>query len=181
GVEASSMVLVKSVRRFSLAHFLTHRDTGTRQCYTETNSRANNGVPGSTRRRLHDHRTGEQRLQLLSGFRALFPASSPIYQPPFIVRKNASNGENQFEGYCIDLINAIKDILKFEYVITEVKDKMFGSIDKTTKQWNGMIRELVDKSKEEFTGNAPCSACSRRGLSRTSGGFLARDDDHSPK
>lgn len=83
-----------------------------------------------------------------------------IVQPPFIVRKNASNGENHFEGYCIDLINAIKDILKFEYVITEVKDKMFGSIDKTTKQWNGMIRELVDKNADIALG--PISVMAER-------------------
>ncbi|EEC09389.1 glutamate receptor, putative [Ixodes scapularis] len=81
-------------------------------------------------------------------------------QPPFIVRKNASNGENQFEGYCIDLINAIKEILKFEYVITEVKDKMFGSIDKNTKQWNGMIRELVDKNADIALG--PISVMAER-------------------
>ncbi|CAN7937960.1 unnamed protein product, partial [Ixodes hexagonus] len=83
-----------------------------------------------------------------------------IVQPPFIVRKNGSNGENQFEGYCIDLINHIKEILKFEYVITEVKDKMFGSIDKTTKQWNGMIRELVDKNADIALG--PISVMAER-------------------
>ncbi|KAK8785076.1 hypothetical protein V5799_008559, partial [Amblyomma americanum] len=68
-----------------------------------------------------------------------------IVQPPFIVKKNTSGGEDQFEGYCIDLIDEIKKILKFEYTIYEVQDKMFGSINTTTKQWNGMIRELVDK------------------------------------
>lgn len=82
-----------------------------------------------------------------------------IVQPPFIVKKNSSNGDS-FEGYCIDLINAIKEILKFEYVIYEVKDKMFGSIDKTTKQWNGMIRELVDKNADIALG--PISVMAER-------------------
>lgn len=83
-----------------------------------------------------------------------------IVQPPFIVKKNTSNGEEKFEGYCIDLIDEIKTILKFEYTIYEVQDKMFGSINTTTKQWNGMIRELVDKNADIALG--PISVMAER-------------------
>ncbi|XP_065286331.1 ionotropic receptor 25a-like [Dermacentor albipictus] len=83
-----------------------------------------------------------------------------IVQPPFIVKKNTSSGEDQFEGYCIDLIDEIKKILKFEYTIYEVQDKMFGSINTTTKQWNGMIRELVDKNADIALG--PISVMAER-------------------
>ncbi|XP_077522313.1 ionotropic receptor 25a [Amblyomma americanum] len=83
-----------------------------------------------------------------------------IVQPPFIVKKNTSGGEDQFEGYCIDLIDEIKKILKFEYTIYEVQDKMFGSINTTTKQWNGMIRELVDKNADIALG--PISVMAER-------------------
>ncbi|XP_064468502.1 ionotropic receptor 25a-like [Ornithodoros turicata] len=83
-----------------------------------------------------------------------------IVQPPFVVRVNTSDGEEKFTGYCIELIDAIKEILKFEYVIYEVKDKMFGSVDKTTKEWNGMIRELVDKNADIALG--PISVMAER-------------------
>ena len=52
--------------------------------------------------------------------------------------------ETQFKGYCIDLIDEIRKITKFEVEIYEAPDKVFGNMDMNGK-WNGMINELILK------------------------------------
>lgn len=39
------------------------------------------------------------------------------------------NAPHGFKGYCIDLIDEIAKIVKFEYEIIEVEDKKFGNMD----------------------------------------------------
>ena len=58
--------------------------------------------------------------------------------------KRVLNGTVQFYGYCIDLIQEISKILKFEYDIYETPDRVYGNMDKDMN-WNGMIRQLMDK------------------------------------
>jgi hypothetical protein len=52
--------------------------------------------------------------------------------------------KTKFKGYCIDLIEEIRSITKFEYTIYEAPDKQFGNMDQNGK-WNGMINELIMK------------------------------------
>jgi ionotropic glutamate receptor len=52
--------------------------------------------------------------------------------------------ETKFKGYCIDLIDEIRNITKFEYDIYEAPDKVFGNMDEKGN-WNGMIKELMLK------------------------------------
>jgi hypothetical protein len=59
--------------------------------------------------------------------------------------KDDLQGNDRFQGFCIDLIKEISDILGFNYTFRLVKDGKYGSQDKTTKEWNGMIRELLDR------------------------------------
>ena len=54
------------------------------------------------------------------------------------------NGNTIFDGYCIELLRDIQKILNFEYDIYEVDDKTYGVMNEDN-EWNGMIRELVDK------------------------------------
>jgi hypothetical protein len=56
------------------------------------------------------------------------------------------DGKNQskFKGYCIDLMDEIRNITKFDYEIYEAPDKVFGNLDENGK-WNGMINELILK------------------------------------
>ena len=51
------------------------------------------------------------------------------------------DGNDRYEGYCIDLLKEIAALRKFNYTIHEVKDKAYGSKDQTGK-WNGMVGEL---------------------------------------
>lgn len=38
------------------------------------------------------------------------------------------NSPNGFKGYCIDLLDEIAKLVKFEYTIQEVEDKKFGNM-----------------------------------------------------
>nr|BBH62853.1 ionotropic receptor [Tropilaelaps mercedesae] len=73
-----------------------------------------------------------------------------IVQPPFVYEGNGTGPA--FRGYCIDLLDEIKKILKFEYTVYGVEDKHFGSKNKDTGQWNGLIGDLVKKKAEIALG-----------------------------
>lgn len=67
---------------------------------------------------------------------------------PFMM-KDQETGE--WSGYCIDLINDIKEILGFEYEIHEAPDNEFGTM-KEDATWNGMIKELIEKRADIALG-----------------------------
>lgn len=54
-------------------------------------------------------------------------------------------GNARFEGYAIDLIDGISKILNFTYRFELVDDNNYGSINSETGEWNGLIRQLLDK------------------------------------
>jgi hypothetical protein len=66
-------------------------------------------------------------------------------------KENAADlhGNDKYEGFCIDLIKEISDILGFNYTLRPVKDGNYGSVNKETGEWNGMIKELLDRVSNE--------------------------------
>lgn len=54
-------------------------------------------------------------------------------------------GNSKYEGFCIDLLQRIASQVGFHYAITLVPDNKYGAYNHTTKQWNGIVRELMDK------------------------------------
>lgn len=56
-----------------------------------------------------------------------------------------SNANLRYEGFCIDMLNAIAKALGFNYEIYEVEDGHFGAVDEKTGKWSGLVRELIDK------------------------------------
>ncbi|XP_050348340.1 glutamate receptor ionotropic, kainate 2 isoform X1 [Nymphalis io] len=71
-----------------------------------------------------------------------------ILSAPYCMRKEASEkltGNAQFEGYAIDLINEISKILGFNYTFKLAPDGRYGSYNRETKEWDGMIRELLEQ------------------------------------
>lgn len=56
--------------------------------------------------------------------------------------KNKSINE-QYEGYCVDLIKEIARILEFKYQIKLVDDGVHGRKNERG-EWNGMIKELIE-------------------------------------
>lgn len=53
--------------------------------------------------------------------------------------------QRRYEGYCIDLIDRIANILGFKYEFEIVPDGAYGKYDAKTKSWNGLIRRLLDR------------------------------------
>ncbi|KAK0170208.1 hypothetical protein PV328_010796 [Microctonus aethiopoides] len=74
-----------------------------------------------------------------------------ILSAPYCMLKDSSKelqGNAQYEGYSIDLIHEISRILGFNYTFRIVPDKKYGSYDKEKKEWNGMIKELLDQKAD---------------------------------
>ena len=55
------------------------------------------------------------------------------------------SGNERYEGYSVDLIESISEILGFNYTIRLVEDGLYGSYDKNTDTWTGMIGELLSQ------------------------------------
>ncbi|XP_001660418.2 ionotropic receptor 25a [Aedes aegypti] len=73
-----------------------------------------------------------------------------VVQEPFIIRDpTAPKG---FKGYCIDLLDEIAKIVKFDYEIKEVEDGKFGNMNEKG-EWNGIVRKLIDKQADIGLGS----------------------------
>ncbi|KAL0275564.1 UNVERIFIED_CONTAM: hypothetical protein PYX00_003378 [Menopon gallinae] len=74
-----------------------------------------------------------------------------ILSSPYCMRKNSSErltGNDQFEGYSVDLIHEISKILGFNYTFKLVPDGRYGSLNRETKEWDGMMKELLDQKAD---------------------------------
>ncbi|XP_066156100.1 glutamate receptor ionotropic, kainate 2 isoform X4 [Euwallacea fornicatus] len=74
-----------------------------------------------------------------------------ILSSPYVMRKEASEkltGNAQFEGYAVDLIHEISRTLGFNYTIKLAPDGRYGSLNRQTNEWDGMIRELLDQKAD---------------------------------
>lgn len=54
-------------------------------------------------------------------------------------------GNDRYEGYSLDLIDAISKILGFKYVFELVPDNNYGNYNPETKKWDGLVRHLLDR------------------------------------
>ena len=53
-----------------------------------------------------------------------------------------------YEGYIMDLLNILAEKLGFHYDLYLVPDNKFGVENTTTLEWNGMVREIIEKVSE---------------------------------
>uniref|UniRef100_A0A8C3RAQ1 Glutamate receptor n=1 Tax=Cyanoderma ruficeps TaxID=181631 RepID=A0A8C3RAQ1_9PASS len=68
-----------------------------------------------------------------------------LYLVHFSFTKNHDTfeGNDKFEGYCVDLASEIAKHIGIKYKIAIVPDGKYGARDPETKIWNGMVGELV--------------------------------------
>ena len=66
-------------------------------------------------------------------------------------------GNDRYEGFCIDLLEAISKVANFRYEIYEPRDEKYGSRDKKTGKWNGMVNELIHGVSTAMVGSQACS------------------------
>lgn len=63
-------------------------------------------------------------------------------------------GNDRFEGYCLDLLKELSNILGFTYEVRLVADGKYGA-QNDKGEWNGMVRELIDHVSARNEGLAP--------------------------
>ena len=73
------------------------------------------------------------------------------------------SGNDLYEGFCLDLLKEISEIVEFRYTFRLVADGKYGSPEKGG--WTGMVRELMDKagnslSKQHIGELYPYDQCS---------------------
>ncbi|XP_070556833.1 glutamate receptor ionotropic, kainate 2-like [Ptychodera flava] len=69
-----------------------------------------------------------------------------ILEEPFMmVHNNNATGNDNFYGYCRDLLDKLQESLLFEYELKLVPDGNYGSYDPNTDSWTGMVRQLKDR------------------------------------
>lgn len=54
-------------------------------------------------------------------------------------------GNARYEGFCIDLLKRISGLVGFQYTIRLVPDHMYGVYNPETQEWNGIVRELMER------------------------------------
>ncbi|XP_063543877.1 glutamate receptor ionotropic, kainate 2 [Cydia strobilella] len=73
-----------------------------------------------------------------------------VEEKPYVMVKEGWNlqGNARFEGFCIDLLARVAAQAGFAYRLRLVPDNMYGARDPDTGQWNGIVRELVDRKAD---------------------------------
>lgn len=79
------------------------------------------------------------------------PLISAFQEEPFVmVSENVLGKPKKYQGYSIDVLDALSNYLGFKYEIYVAPDHKYGSLQ-PDGQWNGLIGELVYKvSEREF-------------------------------
>ncbi|KYB28702.1 Glutamate receptor ionotropic, kainate 1-like Protein [Tribolium castaneum] len=78
-----------------------------------------------------------------------------ILEQPYVMLRTQTNvvGNERYEGFCIDLLKEIASMVGFEYRIELVPDSKYGVIDLETGEWNGIVRQLMDKKADLAVGS----------------------------
>ncbi|KAA0703162.1 Glutamate receptor ionotropic, kainate 5 [Triplophysa tibetana] len=66
---------------------------------------------------------------------------------PYVMRKvnyQEFEGNHQYEGFCVDMLRELSDILKFTYRIKLVDDGLYGAPE-PNGSWTGMVGELINR------------------------------------
>lgn len=53
-------------------------------------------------------------------------------------------GNEQYEGFCVDMLRELADILKFSFKIKLVDDGLYGAPE-PNGSWTGMVGELINR------------------------------------
>ncbi|KAG8227033.1 hypothetical protein J437_LFUL013820, partial [Ladona fulva] len=71
--------------------------------------------------------------------------------PPYGYLKHSATkltGNDRFEGFGIEVIHEVSLMLGFNYTFRLQHDGVYGSLNRKTGQWNGMIRQLMDRKAD---------------------------------
>lgn len=97
---------------------------------------------------------GQRKCPELSSAETGLPGDPPLMfctlflcqeDPYVMLKKNANQfeGNDRYEGYCVELAAEIAKHVGYSYRLEIVSDGKYGARDPDTKAWNGMVGELV--------------------------------------
>ncbi|CAK9805963.1 Ionotropic receptor 25a [Anthophora quadrimaculata] len=72
-----------------------------------------------------------------------------VIHPPFVMYNEE---KNEYYGFCIDLLNEIKETVGFQYEIRESDSKLYGNLS-PNGSWNGMMKDLIEKRADIALGS----------------------------
>ncbi|XP_042864660.1 glutamate receptor ionotropic, kainate 2-like isoform X5 [Penaeus japonicus] len=81
---------------------------------------------------------------------------STILVSPYTMLRETSEqltGNDRYEGFCVDLIHEISEIIGFNYTLKLADDGNHGKFDQKLQKWNGMIGELLDQKADLAIGD----------------------------
>ncbi|XP_023816112.1 glutamate receptor ionotropic, kainate 5 isoform X1 [Oryzias latipes] len=73
-----------------------------------------------------------------------------ILENPYVMRKSNYQdyqGNDQYEGFCVDMLRELAGILKFSFKIKLVDDGLYGAPE-PNGSWTGMVGELIDRKAD---------------------------------
>ncbi|XP_059411730.1 glutamate receptor ionotropic, kainate 5 isoform X2 [Carassius carassius] len=73
-----------------------------------------------------------------------------ILEDPYVKRKanyQDFQGNDQYEGFCVDMLRELADMLKFSFRIKLVDDGLYGAPE-PNGSWTGMVGELINRKAD---------------------------------
>uniref|UniRef100_A0ACB8FSR1 Glutamate receptor ionotropic, kainate 5 n=1 Tax=Sphaerodactylus townsendi TaxID=933632 RepID=A0ACB8FSR1_9SAUR len=73
-----------------------------------------------------------------------------ILEDPYVMRRanyQELSGTEQYEGFCVDMLHELADILKFRFQIKLVEDGLYGAPE-PNGSWTGMVGELINRKAD---------------------------------
>ncbi|KAK2715932.1 hypothetical protein QYM36_010489 [Artemia franciscana] len=69
------------------------------------------------------------------------------HEVPFVMIRSDGNftGNDRYEGFCIDVLKEIAEMVNFNFTIKEGHDGWYGIYNPESKKWNGLVLELIQK------------------------------------
>ena len=59
-------------------------------------------------------------------------------------------GNDRYEGYCVDLANKVAEAIGFSYTIKVVSDGKYGN-ENENRTWDGMVGELIREVSDKWS------------------------------
>ncbi|CAG0887076.1 unnamed protein product, partial [Darwinula stevensoni] len=67
-----------------------------------------------------------------------------LHEPPYLMRSGEDYETNtKYEGFLVDMLDQLGNLVGFEYEIDMVKDGNYGSYNNATQTWNGLIGGII--------------------------------------
>ncbi|TRY94791.1 hypothetical protein DNTS_035659 [Danionella cerebrum] len=73
-----------------------------------------------------------------------------ILENPYVMRRTnyqEFDGNDQYEGFCVDMLRELADMLKFSFRIKLVDDGLYGAPE-PNGSWTGMVGELINRKAD---------------------------------